>query len=301
MAEEPTIRYQIRHKTSYQYGGRIDLGHNVAVLEPCTDATQEVSSFELQIEPEVCFLSRREDWLGNQAHYFEISESHQSLDVISISEVEKRPPVALAELPSSVLEGITWPACDQDDDLLAPHRLESQACPFRGEPLSGMLLEFGSLPKAEPGQTVFGYAMALTTKMFEEFQYVPSVTTTETTVQALLVDKRGVCQDFAHVMLSVLRQQGIPARYVSGYLETQPPPGQEKLQGADATHAWVEVFDPLSGWVGFDPTNNCPAGPAHLKVAHGRDYFDVQPVRGTVVGSGLSQLAVEVDVIRAKG
>jgi transglutaminase-like putative cysteine protease len=138
----------------------------------------------------------------------------------------------------------------------------------------------------------------LMSRVYTEFEYDPGATDTSTPIQEVLEKKRGVCQDFAHVMIVALRRIGIPVRYVSGYLETLPPPGQKKLQGADATHAWIEAYSKASGWVGFDPTNDRIPAHQHIKIAHGRDYFDVQPLRGMFIGNSSQKLVVEVDVER---
>jgi transglutaminase-like putative cysteine protease len=153
-------------------------------------------------------------------------------------------------------------------------------------------------PSLSPGREIMDLSNELMQRIYTEFQYVSGATDNSTPLQTVLDQKKGVCQDFAHVMIAALRRLKIPARYVSGYLETVPLPGQEKLQGADASHAWLEVYTASTGWVGFDPTNNKLPGSQHIKVAHGRDYFDVRPLRGTFIGSGKQELIVEVDVER---
>jgi transglutaminase-like putative cysteine protease len=141
--------------------------------------------------------------------------------------------------------------------------------------------------------------MDLTKRIFEEFTYSPEATTIATPLSDVLSQKQGVCQDFAHLQIACLRAMGFPAKYVSGYLETLPAPGQEKLVGADATHAWISVYTPDEGWVEFDPTNNCLAGELHVVTAFGRDYFDVTPLRGVIYGGGDNPiLSVSVDVAR---
>ena len=138
----------------------------------------------------------------------------------------------------------------------------------------------------------------LMTRLHQEFEYVPGATDISTPVHEVIEKRQGVCQDFAHLMIVALRRIGVPVRYVSGYLETVPPPGQVKLQGADATHAWVEAWSEKTGWLPFDPTNNMMPAHQHIKLAHGRDYFDVQPLKGLFIGSGSQKLVVEVDVER---
>jgi transglutaminase-like putative cysteine protease len=135
-------------------------------------------------------------------------------------------------------------------------------------------------------------------RIFTQFKYDPGATSTTTPPAAAFELKRGVCQDFAHIAIACLRALGLPARYVSGYLHTQPPPGKDRLKGAEASHAWFSVFLPGTGWVDLDPTNNVMPFDQHLTLAWGRDYSDVTPVKGTVLGGGRHQLSVAVDVVR---
>ena len=146
------------------------------------------------------------------------------------------------------------------------------------------------------GRPVLAAAEELTHRIFEDFAYTPGATNADTLPVDSFAKKEGVCQDFAHVMLAGLRALRVPARYVSGYLRTHPPEGKERLQGADASHAWVSVWDPAFGWVDFDPTNDCVPGQDHVALAHGRDYSDVSPVKGVIVGGGDQEIDVSVSV-----
>jgi transglutaminase-like putative cysteine protease len=140
--------------------------------------------------------------------------------------------------------------------------------------------------------------MDLMRRLFTEYVYDKSASTVETPVDQVFINRRGVCQDFAHLALACLRSLGLAGRYVSGYLETLPPPGKDKLVGADASHAWVSLYVPDEGWIDLDPTNNLIPGEMHITLAWGRDYSDVAPVKGVVMGGGAHALAVEVDVAR---
>ncbi|MEM7386643.1 MAG: transglutaminase family protein, partial [Verrucomicrobiota bacterium] len=179
---------------------------------------------------------------------------------------------------------------DDSDIFLGNYLLPTRSC----RSLSG--LDVFLKPSLQPGKEIMKLCQEIMTRIFNEFEYKPGVTDVATPLAEVLQRKEGVCQDFAHVMIAALRRIGIPVRYVSGYLETLPEPGREKLRGADASHAWVEAYTEASGWVGFDPTNNQIPASQHIKIAHGRDYFDVRPLRGVFVGSGRQQLTVEVDV-----
>ena len=156
-------------------------------------------------------------------------------------------------------------------------------------------------PSFPPGVPVLAGALQLMKRIFTEFTYDKSATSIDTAVDQVLAARRGVCQDFAHLMISGLRSLGLAARYVSGYLETKPPPGKPKLIGADASHAWVSLYVPAAGWVDLDPTNNLMPGENHITTAWGRDYGDVTPVKGVVMGGGIHTLSVSVDVARADG
>ena len=137
-------------------------------------------------------------------------------------------------------------------------------------------------------------------KIFTSLEFKPGFTTVNTPVESVLKSRKGVCQDFAHLMIACLRNMGLPARYVSGYIETAPPPGKVKLVGSDASHAWVAVYFPEIGWVEFDPTNNLLPSYKHITVAFGRDYFDVAPIKGIIFSSGGQTISVKVDVNRVE-
>lgn len=290
------LRYNIRHRTAYEYSGRIDLCHSLLHLAPCNQSDQKVVDHKLEIAPEPGFESQRKDYFGNTVHYFSVQQSHDQLDVTSLVTVLK------SKTPESIPNSrAKW------DDVV--NREKMRVSIEAGIPLLNYLeptstcpiipeLDTFLAPSLSKGREIIDLAGEVMARIFTEFDYKPGTTENSTPLSDILAKKAGVCQDFAHVMIAALRSIGIPARYVSGYLETVPPPGQEKLQGADATHAWVEVYTPSTGWVDFDPTNNKRPGHQHIKICHGRDYFDVQPLRGTFLGAGNQRLIVEVDVER---
>lgn len=284
--------YRIRHRTTYRYSGRIDLCHSLAHLAPREENGQETVSHKLRITPTPDYEATHRDYLGNTTHYFSIQTSHKSLEVLS--ELVARRPGGLPKLPEG---GVAWDALS----------IDGADTDSGGVPLGHFLLPTKACPNLEStresirpflgeGRDVMDIVSAFMSWVHEDFTYHPGVTSISTPLGIVMEKKAGVCQDFAHVMIASLRSAGIPTRYVSGYLETIPPPGREKLRGADASHAWIEAWAPSSGWVGFDPTNNCLPGPQHIKVCHGRDYFEVQPIRGIFLGSGSQALSVEVDV-----
>ncbi|MDF1740869.1 MAG: transglutaminase family protein [Verrucomicrobiales bacterium] len=290
------VCYQIRHLTAYEYSGRIDLCQSIAHLRPLLDGSQKTIEHSVEVYPKPHFQTERQDYWDNGTLYFEVQGSHQSLKVIATSKVIKR--IADPVVPRS---GTAWDDLsarlkmgDSDENGLyfANFLLPTLSCPRLAE-----IDEFLA-PSLQPGRDSMELVSEIMTRINTEFDYVPGATDTTTPVVTLLENKQGVCQDFAHVMIVALRRIGIPVRYVSGYLETLPPPGVAKLQGSDATHAWVEAYSRATGWVGFDPTNNIIPAHQHIKIGHGRDYFDLQPLKGTFVGNGSQRLTVEVDVER---
>lgn len=286
------LRYHIRHITRYHYSGRIDLCHSLAHLTPREDEGQETMAQRIDVSPAPDFRSERQDYFGNKVDYFAIQGSHKSLEVLSTLTVEKESKTA--NLPVS---GVPWDAYPKSDHIkdksgvrIGNFVLPTPACPHLPE--VGTFLQ----PSLQPGRDTMELANEVMSRIYTEFDYTPGATDTSTPLAKVMEQKQGVCQDFAHIMIAAMRSLRIPARYISGYLETLPPPGKPKLQGADATHAWVEVYTPPTGWIAFDPTNNKIAGDRHIKVCHGRDYFDVQPLKGIFLGTGKQALDVEVDV-----
>lgn len=289
-----TVRYHIRHRTAYAYSGRIDLCHSIAHLRPREDDGQGLDAHRIDVFPEPAFQRERRDYFGNGTNYFSIQRSHKELEVISIATVTKQ--VVVPELPKA---GVAWNEAKFDLNSKDPTgvRLGNYLLPTDSLSFIGDLADFLT-PSLAPGRDLMDLVFELMGRVYREFDYVPGATDTSTPLEKIMKQRKGVCQDFAHVMIAALRSIGIPVRYVSGYLETVPPPGQKKLQGADATHAWIEAYSPNCGWVGFDPTNDRIPGSQHIKICHGRDYFDVQPLKGIFLGSGAQELIVQVDVER---
>lgn len=287
-------RYRIRHRTAYDYSGRIDLCHSAAHLRPREDEGQETLSFNIELDPAPSFARERTDYFGNRTHYFAIQQSHDFLDLVATATVEKA--AGEVSLPDS---GVAWDALAADPNAkdASGTRLANYLLPTPAFPSFAAVEDF-LRPSLAPGRETMAFVEEVMARIFDEFEYLPGATDTSTPLEAAMEQRAGVCQDFAHIMIAALRSVGIPTRYVSGYLETLPPPGKKKLQGADASHAWVEAWTPATGWVGFDPTNRLLPGARHVKIAHGRDYFDVQPLKGIFLGTGTQNLVVQVDVER---
>jgi transglutaminase-like putative cysteine protease len=285
--------YRISHRTFYRYAEAASLCHNEARLRPLDTPSQRRISWKLRIDPEPDYLRGREDSFGNHVDYFAIQRPHKELSIIAESEVE------VSRSPSLDLGAdIAW---DAVGDHLRAHKdpafLEARTY-MLSSPQVPITEELRSFAKAdfEAGRPVLEAVSALNTRIFKDFKFTPGFTTVSTPVAEVLKNRCGVCQDFAQLMIGALRSMGVPARYVSGYLETLPPPGKPKLIGADASHAWVSIYVPELGWVDFDPTNNIRASERHIVTAVGRDYGDVAPLRGVTVGGAHHQLSVAVDV-----
>ena len=289
------MRYRITHSTSYQYASSIGLCHNLACLLPRTTPNQQVVSSYLQITPRAASIDEWTDFFGNRRHHFAIQRAHQDLTVTAHSEVVIRP----VPFPG-LLQTTRW--VEARDDMLhdlSPAGLEARTyilpSPYIAPTPAIRAFAEGSF---QPNATVLEAMLDLNHRIFSEFTYDPHFTTVVTPLEEVLQHRRGVCQDFAHLAIACVRAMGIPARYVSGYLETLPPPGQEKLQGADASHAWLSVYDPILGWIDFDPTNDQIPSHQHITIAWGRDYSDVSPLKGIFFGVSEQQLRVAVDVNR---
>jgi transglutaminase-like putative cysteine protease len=287
------MRYRIRHRTTYRYDVPANLCHNEARLRPLDLPGQRCLKWRLTIDPEPEFHRTRLDSFGNHIDYFAIQRPHPELVITAESEVEV---TSSGQLPLET--GGPWDSLRENlRSSKDPASLDARAFAL-SSPLIPVLPELADFARQDfpPGRCILEAVGALNSRIFHEFKFDPDFTTVATPVLEVLHNRRGVCQDFAQLMIAALRSLGLPARYVSGYLETLPPPGKAKLVGADASHAWVAVFVPGQGWLDFDPTNNVRPGERHITVATGRDYRDVSPLRGVTVGGASHHLKVSVDV-----
>lgn len=289
------MKYHLVHRTKYTYEGSVTVSHHLARLAPRTLPGQRCPWHELEIRPAPVGRGVHLDAFGNTTAYFEVEGKHGALEVIARSLVEVS--------PSRRTDPAATPPWEQVRDSCHAEKLTpgSEAGAFRfASPLVPAGADFAAFAKPDfpAGRPVLAAAAALGARIFREFRFDPRATEVSTPVAEVLRKRAGVCQDFAHLMLACLRSLGLPARYVSGYLETAPPPGSERLIGADASHAWVSVFcGEDAGWVDVDPTNNLLPAERHITVAWGRDFSDVSPLRGVTLGAGGQFLEVAVDVI----
>jgi transglutaminase-like putative cysteine protease len=288
------MKYRVVHTTSYQYETPISVSHNRVTLTPRESRGLRCLWHRLTVHPAPSWSIKRHDYFGNLVHVFGIEEGHSQLTVTAASQVEILPPVlplAAATPPWSwIANPGDWVQTDEQMTTAAFRYRSPRITPserFRAYAQS-------SFP---PDRPVLEAALELNARLHDDFQYDEESTDVHTSVEQAFELRRGVCQDFAQVQIALFRSMGLPARYVSGYLRTLPPPGQERLVGADQSHAWVALYcGPEAGWIDLDPTNRCLGGPQHVPIAWGRDYSDVVPFRGVFLGEGRHHLEVSVDV-----
>lgn len=287
------MRYKVVHSTEYYYGDAVPLCHNVLHLHPRETERQRVVSHVIGITPNPLSRSERVDFFGNPVTWFTLQEPHESLKIVMRAEVE----VKTYETPT----GLFWPAWEQVARMLRelrrPDTLDARQFTFDSTYVAANpeLVEYAR-PSFPAGRSLLDCATELTKRIFADFTFDSGATTIGTPVLDVLHHRHGVCQDFAHLGIGCLRSMGLAARYVSGYLVTKPPPGRPRLVGADTSHAWIAVYFPDYGWIDFDPTNGIIPSAAHITLAWARDYDDISPVRGVVVGGHQHSLVVSVDV-----
>jgi transglutaminase-like putative cysteine protease len=289
------VKYQITHSTTYQYADSVSLSHNIARLRPRDNAMQQIClRHELSVLPAPSDRSDSLDYFGNYVSYFSLQESHNQLKIIARSDVEVtpmvRPDFSLGS-PWEEVRGKFLTSADPETRAAREFTFDSPHV-IRSAELANYAL--GSFA---PKRSFLQCVLDLTERIHREFEFLPGATKVGTPVADVLRMRKGVCQDFAHLGLGCLRSLGFAARYVSGYIVTTPPPGQRRLQGADVSHAWVSAFAPDLGWIDFDPTNGLMPSDAHVTVGWARDYDDIGPVRGVVVGGRRQHLDVSVDVV----
>lgn len=298
--DEMVRRYRILHRTTYEYEVPMVDGYTVAHLLPRATHRQQVIAAHLEVNPEPTEYDEFTDLFGNRVVQFGVHRPHSQLVVDAWSEVELSPWAPMDPGPSweQVVQAVR-----EERGLTA-----LEIAPFAGSSQFVDLGNFGS-ELAEiahqvfwAGRPILEATAALCELIFNEFVFDPTATDVSTPLGQVLRERRGVCQDFAHVATGCLRSIGLASRYVSGYLETEPPEGMTRLIGADLSHAWASVWTPHAGWVDFDPTNGHLPTQRHLIVGWGRDFADVSPVRGVVIGPpSIQSLQVSVDVVPVNG
>lgn len=289
--------YRVTHRTSYRYGAAMTDGYTVATLVPRPTDWQTVSESDVRLVPAPSEWDSYVDAFGNLVNQFGLHEPHEQLTVEAVSIVELRErPMPVDDTPWETVVALT-DALGGDQAIEVGFYRGSST--FVDASLLGSQLQAIASTTFTPGRPVIEATTALCRQIFDDFEFDAHFSNVSTPLTDVLAARRGVCQDFAHLATGCLRSIGLAARYVSGYIETLPPPGEERLVGADASHAWCSVWTPLAGWVDFDPTNGHLPVNGHVTVAWGRDYADVTPVRGVMIGPATTQdLEVSVDVAR---
>jgi transglutaminase-like putative cysteine protease len=290
------MNYSIIHKTIYTYFEPVSLCHNIVKLSPRTTDDQFCKKTTVHIYPQPAMLDEYADFFGNKTLYFSIEKEHRQLTVNVASEIEKR---VSSEERISVNNNDTIEEVKQT--LLEGRAASNETRQFMLEtPMTAWNEEIKAyaLRSFLPGRTVLEATKELMHRIYNDFEFKPGFTTIATPLSVVMQQRVGVCQDFAHFAIACVRSAGLAARYVSGYIETISPPGEEKLIGVDASHAWFSVYIPGPGWIDFDPTNDILPTHQHITIGWGRDYADIAPFKGILLSSGLHELKVSVDVKR---
>lgn len=290
--------YNIYHKTEFQYQSNVTFSHNIARLKPKSTAYQNVLDFSMEITPEVFESYEFADMFGNINTHMLIREPHHSLCVTGKSKVELFPEKIKEHIESAKKNSITYGDAlkrltqfHRDDVYAKQYLFESALIPYASQEIKNYVLE-----SYHKNRDIFEATQEFMERIYNDFKFLSGFSDITTPVEKIFEAKKGVCQDFAQFAISALRTIGLPAKYMSGYIETLPPEGEKKLFGADASHAWFAVYIPNAGWVEFDPTNNIIPLEQHILLGSGRDYHDISPLKGVVMSSGSSKLSVMVDV-----
>jgi transglutaminase-like putative cysteine protease len=285
------VIYRVTHVTTYRYEEPASVCHNELRLTPRSGGRQRTRRSQLRVDPTPSVLVPQVDFFGNHVHFVALHEPHRQLTVTAKSDVD----VETSSLPQA---SPPWEAVrdrlreDHDSDVLAAYQFAFESPQVQVDPAVVAWTE----PSFPTGRPLADGVLELTRRIHEEFAYDREATSVATPVAQVLRERRGVCQDFAHLEIACLRALGLAARYVSGYILTTPPEGTTRLVGADASHAWLSVWLGDAGWLDVDPTNDLVPSDQHVTVAWGRDYGDVSPLRGVVLGGGEHTMTVAVDV-----
>ncbi|GBF51423.1 cysteine protease [Leptospira ryugenii] len=288
--------YKVLHKTKYFYEDYVAYCHNMAHMYPLTSRHQECFRTHITVLPKPVVSSFRRDYFGNQVFLFSVEDPHKTLEVTVESTIRTHSQEVGYDLsrsrPWNEIKGLIAESFLEQDINAQEYLFPSPFIYIRDG-----FADFAKIHFTK-GKPVFQACLDFIQDMYKTFKYDAKATTINTPIEQVLQERKGVCQDFSHLAIACLRSIGVPARYVSGYLETQPPPGQQKLRGTDASHAWVSVYCPDLGWLDFDPTNGKMITDEYVITAIGRDYSDVSPLKGIIFGGGKHKLIVEVDVFR---
>jgi transglutaminase-like putative cysteine protease len=286
--------YDVSHKTVYRYSTPVVQSQHVVHMSPRAIEGQEVKGHALLIDPAPTLRTERDDYYGNRVVMFDIEQEHTELIVHAKSTISVTPPAQI-----DLEQGMAWDAVVERISQTPPAvdlSVIGYACASKHTHADAEIRDYAQRSCAE-GRPVLQVAWDLITRIYDDFKFDATATDVSTPVSQVLRQRRGVCQDFSHLALACLRALHLPARYVSGYILTSPPPGGVKLSGADASHAWISVWSPEHDWVDFDPTNGLMPRDEHIAIAYGRDYDDVSPISGILLGGSEHSVSVGVDVL----
>lgn len=280
---------RVRHKTAYHYPGTVSLAYNKAWLAPLARLEQQVLEHTVRVTPKPQFLRNHIDIFGNSVQYFEVHNPHSQLQVVSNALVARK--------PKKLGDACQKPWETRRFQTFTDQQMQLQYCPYAyPSPMVPFIEEVKdyTLASFREDRPVAEALLDFACRIYHDFKYDPVATHVETTLHEFCELRKGVCQDFSHFAVSGLRSLGMVAAYVSGYVMTYPPEGQEKRPGSDASHAWVALFVPEYGWLHVDPTNKMWVENEHIILAMGRDYSDVPPLKGVCYGAGQQQPEVAV-------
>lgn len=287
------MNYRVRHTTRYSYSQPVAIAHNEVRLTPRSGGLQQARRTQLAIDPAPSVLSQQPDYFGNIAHFFTLQAPHAEMTVTAVSDVTLKiePPPEPADSPpwDDVRECLR---SDLGDAGLDAYQFVFESPYVRWDADTAAY----AAPSFPAGRPLLAGALDLTRRIHADFTYAPGATSVATPIAEVLRERRGVCQDFTHLEIACLRSLGLAARYVSGYVLNLAGKRSERMIGGDASHAWLAVYDPSRGWIDLDPTNDTMPSDQHVTVAWGRDYGDVSPVKGVILGGGEHTVAVAVEV-----
>lgn len=294
--------FDLWHKTKYSYENGASFCHNLTTLKPKNFPGQKLLDYKLEITPTPTDVSERLDFFGNAVTRFSIQQNHKELIVIARSKIDRDYSLQIDQAEFEKAKKATI-----EETLSHLKETNSEIISVRQFILSSPLISHISQEinnyaavSFKPKRSFYEATYELMQRIYTDFDFVPGFTNIATPLNDVMKEKKGVCQDFAQIAIACVRSMGLPARYVSGYIETLPPKGKEKLIGTDASHAWFSVYIPSYGWVDFDPTNNQIPKNQHIVVAYGRDYYDVPPLKGVIYSMGKNTMEVSVDLRPAK-
>jgi transglutaminase-like putative cysteine protease len=294
MNTAPCVRYRVVHETRYNYQSTVTLSQQYLHMTPRSFASQQTESHQIWVDPAEEEGVEGMDYFGNSTRHIAITAPHKTLLVHAESTVVLTPRCDLEQIKGTLPWETLRDAIQRGRQPAAP-----EVCRYLyASPhvtCSPELEDYARISYTV-GRPQLDAALELTQRIFDDFEFDDKATEISTPLEEVLAGRRGVCQDFAQLMIGCLRTLGLPARYVSGYILTHPPAGQPRMIGADASHAWVSVYCPSLGWVDFDPTNRCLVQCEHITLGWGRDFSDVTPMRGVVLGGGEQALEVQVTV-----